>query len=53
MIVKTFVTALVFAAAPIAASAACNWGKAETASSCMTGYVWDGEQRACVPATTG
>lgn len=50
---KALVTALVLATAPVAAFAACSWGKMdETAASCAQGTTWDSDAQRCVAQTT-
>lgn len=51
MKIKTLLAALVLAAAPGLAGAAC-WSGHETVMSCADGQVYDSETRSCVPVTT-
>lgn len=51
MTAKTLLTATLLALSPMAAMAACSWGKMEAAS-CADGNVWDPASETCVPVTS-
>lgn len=53
MFLKTLLATLVLSIAPSLALAQCSGHGTEQASSCVSGYVWDNDARACVPQITG